>query len=228
MKKITYRFFRFSLVALFGLLATINIYSQESELISKASFGDFDEVKSLVESGVNIDAQDDSYGYTALMWACEHNFIDMTRYLLSKGADPNIRAKDGSTAIITAAGNAPDAVEPLLSAGADVNARADDGSGVLTECVFGVLYKGYPMGLAELLAAEVSDTDEALSSPDAIAGYTPLFWAARDNHEQLVRLLIGHGADVNAAAKDGKTPLKLAEEEGHQEMVKLLKSMGAR
>lgn len=213
---------------LFGLLATVNMYSQESELVSKASFGDFDEVKSLVESGLNIDAQDDSYGYTALMWACEHNFIDMARYLLSKGADPNIRAKDGSTAIIRAAGNAPDAVEPLLSAGADIDARADDGWGVLTQCVFGVLYKGYPMELAELLAAEVSDVDEATMNSGSVDGYTPLFWAARDNHEQLVRLLIEHGADVNAAAEDGKTPLKLAEGEGHQGMVQLLKSMGAR
>lgn len=213
---------------LFGLLAIVNIYSQESELVAKAGINDLEAVKALVESGADIDAQGDAYGYTALLSACEHNYIEMVRYLLSKGADPNIRANDGSTAIIRAAGNAPDAVEPLLSAGADIDARADDGWGVLTQCVFGVLYKGYPMELAELLAAEVSDVDEATMNSGSVDGYTPLFWAARDNHEQLVRLLIEHGADVNAAAKDGKTPLILAEGEGHQGMVQLLKSMGAR
>ena len=46
--------------------------------------------------------------------------------------------------------------------------------------------------------------------------------------EQLVRILIENGADVNAASLDGKTPLILAEEEGHQEIVQLLKSRGAR
>ncbi len=213
---------------LFGFLTTMNIYSQQSELLGKAGIGDLDAVKALIESGADIDAQGDSYGYTALISACEHNYIEMVRYLLSKGADPNITAKDGSTALIRAAGNAPDAVEPLLSAGADIDARADDGTGVMTQCVFGVLYKGYPMELAELLVSRVSDADEAMSAPDAISGYTPVFWAARENHEQLVRLLVEHGADVNAAAKDGKTPLTLAEEEGHQGMVKLLKSMGAR
>ena len=213
---------------LVGLLVTVNIYSQESELSSKASAGDIDAVKALVESGVNIDVQGKTYGYTPLLSACEHNYIDMVRYLLSKGADPNIRAKDGSTAIIRAAGNAPDAVELLLSAGADIDARADDGTGVVTQCLFGILYKGYEMALADLLVPRVSNVDEALTSDDSANGYTTLFWAVRDNHQPLAQLLIENGADVNAAAKDGKTPLKLAEGAGHQEMVRLLKSAGAR
>jgi uncharacterized protein len=228
MKKTTHRFFRLFLVVLVGLLATVNIYSEKSELSSKAGVGDIDAVKALVESGANINVQDESYGFTPLMSACEHNYIDMVRYLLSKGADPNIRAKDGSTALIRAAGNAPDAVELLLSAGADIDARADDGTGVVTECIFGILYKGYKMDLAELLFPRVSDVNEALKSDDSFSGYTTLFWVVRDNHQALVRLLIENGADVNAVAKEGKTPLKLAEEAGQQEMVRLLKSSGAR
>src|SRR6056297_2658506 len=104
MKRFTYRFFRFSLVVLFGMLVTVTVYSQESELVSKASVGDLAAVQALVESGVDIDAQDNSYGYTALMWASEHNYIDMARYLVSKGADPDMRANDGTTALIRAAG----------------------------------------------------------------------------------------------------------------------------
>lgn len=213
---------------LVGTTVTLSIHSQESELLSKASVGDVEAVKAIVESGVNINAQDASYGYTALISACEHNYVEMARYLLSKGADPNVRANDGSTALIRAAGNAPDAVQLLLSAGGDVNARADDGSGVITQCMFGILYKGYPMALAELIVPKVNDVDEAFTAPESIAGYTPLFFAARDNHEPFAGLLIEHGADVNAAAEDGSTPLKLAEAAGHREMVQLLRSNGAR
>jgi len=213
---------------LFGLLASVNIYSQQPELVAKASINDLEAVKALVESGADIDAQGDSYGYTALISACEHNYIDMVGYLLSKGADPNIRANDGSTAIIRAASKTPDVVELLLSAGADIDARTDDGSGVITQCLFGVLYYGHSMETAEFLVSRVSDVDEAMINSDSMDGYTTLFWAARENHQPLARLLIEHGAQVNAIAKDGKTPLTLAEEEGHQGMVKLLKSMGAR
>jgi ankyrin repeat protein len=228
MKKTTYWSFRFFLVVLVGLLLTVNIYSEKSELSSKAGVGDIDAVKALVESGADINVQGDSYGYTPLLSACEHNYIAMARYLLSNGADPNIRAKDGSTALIRAAGNAPDAVELLLSEGADINARADDGTGVVTQCIFGILYKGYDMALGELLIPRVSDVDEALNSDDSVSGYTTLFWVVRDNHQALARLLIQNGADVNAVAKDGTTPLKLAREVGNKEMVRLLTSSGAR
>ena len=44
---------------------------------------------------------------------------------------------------------------------------------------------------------------------------------------EVVRLLIQHGADLAAQAKDGWTPLHWASEEGHVEVVRLLIEHGA-
>jgi ankyrin repeat protein len=59
-------------------------------------------------------------------------------------------------------------------------------------------------------------------------GVTPLFMAAQQGHEKNVHLLIGEGAEVNAARKnDGVTPLFMAAQQGHEENVRLLIGAGA-
>jgi ankyrin repeat protein len=46
-------------------------------------------------------------------------------------------------------------------------------------------------------------------------------------HEAVVKLLLGKGANVDAADKDGRTPLSYAAESGHEAVVKLLLEKGA-
>ncbi|OCK78779.1 purine and uridine phosphorylase, partial [Lepidopterella palustris CBS 459.81] len=65
---------------------------------------------------------------------------------------------------------------------------------------------------------DVKDTD----------GRTPLWWAARNGHEAVVKLLLEKGAEVES--KDslyGQTPLWWAAENGHEAVVKLLLEKGA-
>jgi len=45
---------------------------------------------------------------------------------------------------------------------------------------------------------------------------------------EMAKLLIAHGADVNARTSDAKTPLSLASEKEHHEMVTLLREHRAR
>ncbi|MFP4374136.1 MAG: ankyrin repeat domain-containing protein [Spirochaetaceae bacterium] len=54
---------------------------------------------------------------------------------------------------------------------------------------------------------------------------TPLHWAARQGHVEVVRTLIDNGADVNASDVFGRTPLHLAV--SHPEVVELLLDAGA-
>ena len=51
-----------------------------------------------LETGTDID-ETDSLGHTALTWACQHNQVDMVRFLLDSGADPSKASVDGETAL---------------------------------------------------------------------------------------------------------------------------------
>jgi ankyrin repeat protein len=55
---------------------------------------------------------------------------------------------------------------------------------------------------------------------------SPLFYAAKFGHKEIVELLIAKGADVNPKDDDGYT-LKNAASEGHKEIVELLIANGA-
>ena len=59
-------------------------------------------------------------------------------------------------------------------------------------------------------------------------GWTALMFAARGGHEAVAKLLLEHGADVNAAANsDGWTALMVATRLGHEAVAKLLLEKGA-
>lgn len=59
-----------------------------------------------------------------------------------------------------------------------------------------------------------------LSSDDH--GFSPLHWAAKEGHLNLVTLLIQRGARVNATNMGDDTPLHLATAHGHREIVSMV------
>ncbi|OIW27882.1 hypothetical protein CONLIGDRAFT_453437 [Coniochaeta ligniaria NRRL 30616] len=52
--------------------------------------------------------------------------------------------------------------------------------------------------------------------------WTPLHMAAYAGYEDISRLLIEHGAELDVRTVDGETPLKLAERNGHAKVVQLI------
>ncbi|XP_061567314.1 ankyrin repeat domain-containing protein 40 isoform X1 [Cololabis saira] len=77
-------------------MSTTSLDKELQERLREASaIGDVDEVKSLVESGVNVNSQNEINGWTCLHWACKRNHKHVVSYLLSCGADKEIlTAKD--------------------------------------------------------------------------------------------------------------------------------------
>ncbi|MGC9472405.1 MAG: ankyrin repeat domain-containing protein [Bacteroidales bacterium] len=183
-------------------------------------------VRILIDAGANINHRDKIYGYTPLMQALNSNYTEVAKILLEAGADIHIRGNNGATALMVAALNSQEMTKRLLEKGADITTRSENGTGVLTNCVMGIISGRVTPGLAEFLLSHGAEVDE-VNTTDYYGGYTPLFWAVEDHHEELVRLLIRHGANVNARAADGKTPLSIAREAGHTGMVDILKTAGA-
>lgn len=72
----------------------------------------------------------------------------------------------------------------------------------------------------------LSRSAELLQSCDRY-GKTGLHIAAMHGHYQMVEILLGQGAEINAADKNGWTPLHCAAKAGHLEVVKLLCESGA-
>lgn len=68
-----------------------------------------------------VNSQDDG-GWTPLVWACEHGYIDVVNYLIVKGADPCLRDVEHNEALHWAAfSGSSNIVELLLNRGCDVN-----------------------------------------------------------------------------------------------------------
>lgn len=84
-----------------GASTTAN-QGQLTALMSAALDGDTNKVRTLLESGADINAQD-AKGRTALMLAVINRHASTAKVLLNAGADMSVRADDGRTALSLAA-----------------------------------------------------------------------------------------------------------------------------
>jgi len=216
------------LISFFLLTFHLPLMAQESaKLIEYIMYQEFNKAKELINNGADVNYQDDTSGSTALMLACQYNFVEMATFLIEHEADLNLQSKNGQTALMVSAAVSEDLFNLLLSKGADFKIKATDGTSALTQACIGVLRERVPLTIVQTLLDKGADVDEAANS-GRTDGYTCLMMAARNNQPELAKFLISNGADVNKKAKDGKSALSLAQEENDTEMTKLLKSLGAK
>jgi hypothetical protein len=57
-------------------------------------------------------------------------------------------------------------------------------------------------------------------------GLSPLYCAARNGQEPIVRMLLEYGADIDLADKNGSTPLDVAVAYGHESIATVLSNHG--
>ena len=218
------------LLALITNYSSLEQYASEAPLIKAVLNNNISEVEKVLAEGANINQQDEK-GYTALIWACmtssDEKCREIAKLLIDKGADVNIKANNGSTALIEAAANSHEVFKLLLEKGLDINTKRNDGSGAFYQCMLGMIYYDYDhIKLAEFLLKNGANVDEAPAAGGA-KGYTPLIYAARANKPDIAKFLIENNANVNAKNARDQTPLSLAEKAGYTEMVQLLKNNGA-
>ncbi len=173
-------------------------------------------VKALLAKGANA-KQADKNGFTPLMFAGFAGNLELVQLLLAKGADPKAKTKDGLTYLVAITNSTNlAAVKWAWEQGLDVKDPKQD------------LLTGPAMAGEFAIAQWLLSKGANPNLPDSI-GYTPLMHAVltENSSPALVRLLLEHGADAKAKAKDGLTALTFANRKGWTEVIALLTQAGA-
>lgn len=189
-------------ILLLGLLILLTGCATKTALMRAVEEGNVAALEALLSKDAKVNARD-KHGETALMYAAHDGHIEIVRRLLSNGADVNVRSYNGSTALMQAAGEGHiEVVGILLANGADINANNDVRKWVKMDWNYRVL-------------------------GETLHGGTALMRAVYMGHIEVVRVLLGHDADVNARDKNGNTSLICAVISGQTEAARVLLAHGA-
>lgn len=178
--------------------------------------GEEDVVKALIGHGANVNTPD-NHGWTPLMAAAQDGCLTIVKILLcAPQIDIHAKKYDGMNALMFAAGNdKDDIVKVLIEHGANVNSTSINGSTPLMLAA----QKGNLPTVQALLSAPRVDINAWDGS-----GATALMGAIRFGKDDVVKALIGHGADVNITDNAGRRPLIWGVRRGCLTIVKILLS----
>lgn len=118
------------MIVISGLFLTA-CTSQEQlneNFVQAAKNGDIQQFNSLLKKGANIEATDQKYGATSLMWAAHEGHTEIMKVLLDNGARINSQQKRGRTALWYSAEQGKlEAAKILITHGADLTIASHDG-----------------------------------------------------------------------------------------------------
>jgi ankyrin repeat protein len=177
-----------------------------------ATSGDLSTVRTMLRDDPTLVRAKDDNGVSVIMKAMYYGKRDVAAALLESGVELDVfeAAATGKT----------DRLRDLIAKDASLaNTYSPDG---FTPLGFAVFF-AQPEAVKALLdaGAEVN-----LPSRESMK-VTPLASAAAAKQTEIARLLIAHGANVNARAASGHIPLHEASANGNVELVKLLIDSGA-
>ncbi len=206
------------------------------ELVTAAQDGAVENVKKLLQAGVNPNYLDpSSYGRTALTAACKAGHLAIAQALIEAGADVNRKDKfatstdwDRSQTPLSAAcdcdkkphNEVAALVAYLLERGADVRAAQPKGR---DGAVHFAAEHGHAEVVKMLLARKASAKRQGTNK------YTPLMRAMEGGSLAIVKMLIDKGADIFAtvAYKHTAFDLLITEKKANVDIARLLIELGA-
>jgi ankyrin repeat protein len=151
--------------------------------------------------------------------ACRDD-VELLAQLLDRGADLELRSRDGGTALtFAAAAHDADAVRLLLDHGAVADDPDEAGMTPLMQAVVSV-ENWKKKQKAETVRALLDAGAEVNASNKG--GESPLILAAHCGEPDIVETLVAAGADLRAKDNQGRTALKVAREKGKVEVAQLL------
>jgi len=145
---------------------------------------------------------------TPLSRAARYNHVNVARMLISAGVNvPSVRSLDGRTPLSRACRyGMAEVAELLISHGADPNGASVDGTTPLMRAAG----NGQPR-TASLLISHGAEVNAVRCDN----GQSALSIAAEGGSEEVVKLLLAHGAAADHVDSKGRTPLQLAAMKGH-------------
>jgi ankyrin repeat protein len=212
-------------VTFLALTAAHTAELDAAQIYQTARTGSTAAFQQLLKDGVPIDHRD-AAGNSLLMQAVFYCKAETVKFLIERGADVNATNRSGATALIHAGGNY-EKIKLLVKSGANVNARSGLGN---TPLIVTARAHGAAKSLEVLLkaGANVNATN--------VFGASALMAAAASSDLDSVKLLVKHGADVNAHVRGseaaaiwggGRSALSWAAFRGDRAMVKFLLDSGA-
>lgn len=194
------------------------------ELIVAAERGDAKEVVRLLEEGANINAQD-GMGRTAIMAATHGNHTKIVKILINAGANIHLQDKIHDNPFLYAgAEGLLDILKLLIEAGANTK---------ITNRFGGIaLIPAAEKGHVETVRVLLETTDVNVNHINNL-GWTALLEVVilgygGAKHQEIARLLIEHGANVNLADRNRVTPLQHAIRNRFTKIAQMLEQAGAR
>ncbi|WP_309244732.1 ankyrin repeat domain-containing protein [Cohnella silvisoli] len=192
--------------------------TMNTQWMRAAEQGDLETMRDVLLGGVDLNMQD-ANGRTAMMAAAYNNQIAAFEWLVNEGADVNIRDNRLDNPFLYA--GAEGLIEILklsIKAGADTRMTNRFGGTALIPAA--------DRGHVEIAKLLLTTTDVNVNHVNNL-GWTALIEAVilgdgGPKHQQIVKLLLEHGADPNITDNDGVTPLSHAALRGYGEMIAML------
>jgi ankyrin repeat protein len=213
------------------------------EIHRAAERGDMDEIRKIVEERPElVNHQSFAHSYmTPLHIAIQKDNFEMVRFLLSKGANPNVNdfvKEPLFDAVIWGNG---EIVKLLLDYGADANVKNQEGedtflialkegrhdlAGILAESADNQI--NYAAWLGDLeTCRDILQKEPSLANHKGLGGRTPLHIASLANQEKMVEFLLSQEANIEGTTDMGRTALHCAAFSGGQKVAEFLLSKGA-
>lgn len=190
----------------------------DAALLTAARDGDPDATAGALRAGADIEARD-QHGRTPLLLASTYDHVAVAQVLVAMGADPDALDDQHDTPwLITGVTGSVAMLEALLPAEPDLTVRNRFG------------------GLSPIPASErghvayvrrVVQTDVDINHVNDL-GWTALLEAiilgdGGPDHQEIVKILLGAGADPGIADNQGVLPFRHAEQRNHKEIAALLR-----
>ena len=179
----------------------------------------------LMERGVDVNARQKD-DWMALHWAAYKGRVEVVRALLDHGPNAKLETKDGEMALVRAMSREDQdasTARVLLECGVDVNARVKDN----WTSLHWAAYKGNVEVVRALLDHGANAKLETEGGEMALHIVSRGEYDSQEQGASTARLLLEHGADVNARRKDSWTSLHWAAFKGRVEVVRALLNHGA-